>query len=37
MKKLAVLVFVALSMFATTLSNKADNSFPSCDPCPWVR
>jgi hypothetical protein len=36
MKKLALLAFIALSMFATK-ANKADNPLPMCDPCPWVR
>jgi len=37
MKKLALLVFIALSMFAARTTNNADNPFPGCDPCPWVR
>jgi hypothetical protein len=37
MKKLVVLAFLALSMLAARPTNKADNPFPQCDPCQWVR
>lgn len=36
MKKLALLAVIAMSLFATK-TNKADNPWPLCDPCPWVR
>ena len=37
MKKLAIFAFVAISLFAAKPANKAENPFPMCDPCPWVR
>ncbi len=37
MKKLTILAFIALSLFAARVTNKAENPFPACDPCPWVR
>jgi hypothetical protein len=39
MKKLMVLAFIALSMLtaSTTATNKADNPFPQCNPCGYVR
>jgi len=37
MKKLTVLAFIALSLFAATATNKAENPIPTCQPCPWVR
>jgi len=37
MKKLTILAFIALSLFATATTNKAENPLPMCDPCPWVR
>ena len=36
MKKLVVLAFFALSLFAG-VSNKSDIPLPLCDPCPFVR
>jgi hypothetical protein len=37
MKKVMLLAFIALSLFAAKTVNKSDNPFPTCDPCPWVR
>ena len=37
MKKLTILAFIALSLFAARVTNKAENPFPACNPCPWVR
>jgi len=37
MKKLIVLAFMALSHFAGTATNQAENPFPLCQPCDWVR
>jgi|UPI00030814BC hypothetical protein len=37
MKKLTLLAFIALSLFAAKTVNKSDNPFPTCEPCPWVR
>jgi hypothetical protein len=38
MKKLMVIAVLALSFLATArTSNKADNPFPGCNPCPFVR
>jgi hypothetical protein len=38
MKKLTILAFIALSLFAAKpANNKTGNPIPTCDPCPWVR
>ena len=37
MKKIIVLAFLALSLFAAKTTNKAENPFPMCNPCDWVR
>jgi hypothetical protein len=37
MKKLAILAFLACSLFAAKTTNKAGMPIPTCDPCPWVR
>ena len=37
MKKLVVLVFLALSLLAARTTIQVDNPFPQCDPCQWVR
>ena len=37
MKKIMILAFLALSLFATGTKNKTGNPIPTCDPCPWVR
>jgi hypothetical protein len=37
MKKLAIFAFIAFSLFAAKSTNKAENPYPTCDPCPWVR
>jgi hypothetical protein len=37
MKKLTIIAFIALSLFAAKPTNKIENPFPTCDPCPWVR
>ena len=37
MKKLTLLAFIALSLFAAKTTNKADNPLPTCTVCPWVR
>jgi hypothetical protein len=37
MKKLTLLAFIALSLFAAKSTNKHDTPLPTCDPCPWVR
>ena len=37
MKKLTVLAFIAFSLFAAGVTNKAENPIPTCDPCPFVR
>jgi hypothetical protein len=37
MKKIMILAFLALSLFAKGTTNKNGNPLPTCDPCPWVR
>lgn len=37
MKKLTILAFMALSLFAAGTTNKIENPIPMCQPCPWVR
>jgi hypothetical protein len=37
MKKLTILTFIALSLFAARPTNKIGNPIPECNPCPWVR
>jgi hypothetical protein len=37
MKKIMILAFLALSLFAKGTTYKNGNPFPTCDPCPWVR
>jgi hypothetical protein len=37
MKKLTIIAFIALSLFAARPTTQAENPIPTCDPCPWVR
>jgi hypothetical protein len=37
MKKLTILAFIALSLFAARPTVNIENPIPTCDPCPWVR
>ena len=37
MKKLTLLAFIALSLFAARTTNQIFNPIPTCEPCPWVR
>ena len=38
MKMFALLAIVVLSFVASaTTTNKADNPFPTCNPCQWVK
>jgi len=37
MKKLTILAFIALSLFAAKPTNRNSNPIPTCEPCPWVR
>jgi hypothetical protein len=37
MKKLTIIAFIALSLFAARPTNNIENAIPTCNPCPWVR
>jgi hypothetical protein len=37
MRKLFMLAIMALSFFAATSGTQAQDPFPECNPCPWVR
>jgi hypothetical protein len=36
-RKALMVALLALSFFATSRTTVADDPFPECNPCPWVR